>query len=487
MTLLSVCLWAGYAGVLLLLAHVAKGENVLLPGRVGAVVQSFAYVATYVSAVALVGFAGLGHGMGMQIQFVTFGCVWFGCWMVYRYVAWPTRVMQRAVNAETPIELMAKGFSSKRLGTFYGILSGVLILVYCSAVFKGGAVILASAVPLTEGQALWLLVALVAICVLWGGLRAVLYTEALQGFVMTLGVLALLVGALRYVGGFSPAMEALAALPPTEQANRGFLAVSSGAGGLNIIFLMLVTSVGVWAQPQMVQRHFALKSKSEARSIVPMAMLIIAVLLGGALFVGGISQLILGSAPISADLVIPRIVRMVLPEIFIQFFALAIVSASLSTASALLHVSCATLGRDVLGRKLQGAQWKIAVILCALAAGAFAVRSSSIIALICSTSWTLVAAAMWVPYIALIFRTPGLDGRSGWMASITGILAALGWYYAGYAPTSLGYSGMAAGGMFGHIHPMLVGMLSSATGLGMGLLWGRLRGKSAAEINAATA
>lgn len=479
MTLLSVCLWVGYAGLLLLLTHTAKGENVLLPGRVGAVVQSFAYVATYISAVALVGFAGLGHGMGMQIQLVTFGCVWFGCWMVYQFVAWPTRTLQRASKAETPIELMAKGFSSKSLGMFYGLLSGVLILIYCSAVFKGGAVILASAVPLAEDHALWLLVGLVAVCVLWGGLRAVLYTEALQGFVMTLGVLALLVGALRYVGGFSTAMESLAALPPSGQANRGFLALGSGASGMNIIFLMLITSVGVWAQPQMIQRHFALKSKEEARRITPMAMLIVAVLLGGALFVGGISQLILGPASISADQVIPRIVRLVLPEIFIQFFALAIVSASLSTASALLHVSCATLGRDVLGRKLQGAQWRVAVIICALAAGGFAVRSSSIIALICSTSWTLVASAMWVPYMALIFRMPGLDGRSGWLASVAGIAAALAWYVVGYTPTSMGYSGVSAGGLLGHVHPMLIGMLCSATGLMAGALWTWLQRKKA--------
>lgn len=476
MSIATALVWTGYAALLIFLTWLSRSRSrgstgsVLLPGRVGAVVQSFAYVATYVSSVALVGFAGLGHGMGMQVQFITLGCVWFGCWMVYRFIAWPTRMLQKRLGAQTPLELFGKGYGSAALGKYCGVISGVLILVYCSAVFKGGALILTSAVSLTETQALVVMVGIVAISVLWGGLRAVLYTEALQGFIMSLGVLVLLLGALRYVGGLGAAFEALAALPPTPQANNGFLALSSGAGGMNIIFLMLITSVGVWAQPQLIQRHFALKDKDEARSIIPMVMLIIGLLLGGALFVGGMSQIILGPEPISPDKVIPTIVRLVMPEAGVQLFALAIVSASLSTASALLHVSCATLGRDVLGKKLEGWSWRAAVLCGSLAAGAFALYSSSIIATICATSWTLVASAMWAPYLALLLPGLKLDKSVGWMSSLSGTVAALAWYFFGYAPTALHYSGMSAGGLLEHVHPMLVGILCSSAALILGLL-----------------
>lgn len=466
----TILLWFGYGAALLYLTYRSKGKNALLPGRVGALVQAFAYVATYISAVALVGFAGLGHSIGMQVQFVTLGCVWFGCWMVYKYVAWPTKVLQRALGAQTPIEMLAKGFGSRALRKFYGVLSGVLISIYCSAVFKGGALILASAVPLGPEQALIIMVGIVAVSVLWGGLRAVLYTEALQGLVMTVGIVLLVAGALHHVGGLGAAMRAMSALPPTPQADNGFLAMSSGAGGMNVVFLMLITSVGMWAQPQIMQRHFALKSREEARRIIPMVMLVIAVLLGGALFVGGISRIILGPEVISADAVIPSIVRLVLPPAGVQIFALAIVSASLSTASALLHVSCATLGQDVLGKKLSGWKWRVAVLCGALGSGLFAMYSSSIIAIICATSWTLVAAAMWVPYMALVVMGPGIDARSGWLATAFGIVSAAAWYFTGYAPSSLQYTGLCAPGLLGHVHPMLLGMGCSACGLALGLL-----------------
>ena len=132
-------------------------------------------------------------------------------------------------------------------------------------------------------------------------------------------------------------------------------------------------------------------------------------------------------------------------------------------------MSCATLGQDVLGKKLEGWKWRIAVICGALAAGFFAVYSSSIIALICATSWTLVAAAMWVPYIALLV-TRDIDSRTGWIASVSGIVTSMIWYFAGYAPTSLKYSGLAASGALGYMHPMIIGMFCSGCGLLVGLL-----------------
>lgn len=475
-------IWLGYVALLIFLTYSAKSKNVLLPGRVGAVVQAFAYVATYISAVALVGFAGLGHSMGMQIQLLTLGNVWLGCWLVYKYIAWPTRLVQKRLGAQTPAELISKGYGSSGLARYQGALSGLLLIIYCSAVFKGGALMLTSAVPLTEHQALALLVAIVALSVLWGGLRAVLFTEALQGMIMTVGVLMLLFGALRHVGGLGAVMDGLAALPPTPKANNGFLAVSSGAEGMNLFFVMLVLSVGMWSQPQIMQRHFALKSHDEARRIIPIVMLVLTVLLGSAYFVGGMSRLLLGPDVASPDVVIPTIVRMVLPEIGVQLFTLAVVSAALSTASAILHVSCAALGQDLLGRRLSGWSWRAVVVAGALTSGFFAVYSSSIIALICSTSWTLIAASTWLPYMSLLINGIGIDARSGWMASLGGTFGAVCWYFIGYAPTSLGFSGLAAPGFMGQLHPMLIGISASACGLALGLFMQRFRSRVKLEF-----
>lgn len=452
----TILVWAGYALALILVARLSRGRDVLLPGKVSILIQALAYVATYVSAVALVGFAGLCYQWGLQVVMVAAGSMWLGTWFVYRFLAWPTRLWQRKLHAKTPARMLSAATGSPAIKIYLGLLSSVLLVVYASAVFKGAAIMLAGALPISQNTALWALVGLVAISVSWGGLRGVLYTEALQGGIMVLGAVMLLTATLRTIGGPLEGIMALAALPPTPQANNGFTALSSGQGGLFVLSLVMVTSIGVWAQPQLVQRHFALKSAREARRIAPFAMLAIAVVLGGTFFSGALSRLILGPEAGAVDGIIPMLVKRLLPEAGAQLFTLAIVSASLSTASALMHIVAAGFGHDVLDRELKGREWQILVALCAAASGVFATRNLQILAIICTTSWTIIAAAILAPYLALLFIGDRIGKAAVWASSIGGLACAMLWYSAAYAPTSRGILHMAAPGILGSLHPFFV-------------------------------
>jgi Na+/pantothenate symporter len=448
--------WFLYGSALVALARWSRGRDVLLPGKVGVLVQALAYVATYVSAVALVGFAGLCHKWGLQMTLIAAGNMWLGTWFVYRFLAWPTRLWQRKLNAKTPAEMLGKAAGSPALKSYLGLLSGILLIVYASAVFKGAAIMLSGATSLSQNVCLWLLVGLVAASVSWGGLRGVLFTEALQGGIMVLGVLALLFAILKAVGGPLEGLSALASLEPTTQADRGFTALSSGQGGLFIFSLVAVTSIGVWAQPQLVQRHFALKSPVEACKVIPFAMLAIAIVVGGAYFSGALSRLVIGPDVESVDSVLPILIRRLLPEAGTQLFALAIISASLSTASALLHIVAASLTNDVVGKSPGRKTWMFIVPLCAIGSGIFAMKNSQIIAMICTTSWTLLAAAILVPYLTLLVVGDRFGKVTFWASSVSGLAAALGWFAAGYAPTSTGILHMSAPGLLGAIHPFFV-------------------------------
>jgi len=468
-SLSSLAIWVAYGAALLWLSRRVAAKDALASGRVPILIQALAYVATYVSAVALVGFAGLCHKYGLQMLLIAAGNVWFGVWFVYRFLAWPTRLLQRRLNASTPAELIARGSSSPRIRPFLGALFGLLLVVYGSAVFKGAALMMQGAVPWSESAWLWVLVGLVAVSVMWGGFRGVLYTEALQGGIMLTGVLLLLVAVLRAVGGPLEGLQALAKLPPTEDANRGFLALSSGGAGLNLIFLTLVTSVGVWAQPQMIQRHFALSSREQARRAAPLAMLAMGVTVGGAYFAGALSRLVLGPTVASPDHVVPLLVRQLLPEAGRQLFALAVVSASLSTASALMHIASACLGRDVMGRPLGRSEWRLAVAVSTVASGLFAAKSGAFVSWICATSWSLVACAALVPYLATLALKGQAPSLPTWASAVSGLASACAWHALAYAPTSLKLTGMAAPGLLGAIHPFLIGTGTSA--LVFGLAW----------------
>lgn len=467
MTLTIATTWIGYCLLLLAISRWANHSNALLPGRVGIVVQAFAYMATYVSAVALVGFGGLCHRYGLQMLFVAAGNVWLGTWFVYKYLAWPTRLFQRRYNARTPAQLLSRAYNSSKLQIFLGAISAILLIFYGSAVFKGAALIIAGVLPIHANTALVLLVLVVGLSVMWGGLRGVLYTEALQGAIMVLGVSALLIAIFKVVGGPMQGLRQLAELPPTAAANRGFLSLSSGAEGVNIISLTLVTSVGIWAQPQLIQRHFALNSRREASKVSPLAMLALVLVVGSMYFGGALSRLILGGSITNPDEVVPSLVGMLLPEIGQQIFALAVVSASLSTASALLHIASGSIWSDVLKLPATGEKskltWRAVVLGSVVSCGVIALKSSSIIAMICTTSWSILASATLVPYLFLLMRGPALSPIAALASSVSGVLGCLLWYVCGYAQTSLNITGISAGDFWGILPPIVVGTVVSAT------------------------
>ena len=170
----------------------------------------------------------------------------------------------------------------------------------------------------------------------------------------------------------------------------------------------------------------------------------------------------LGGGITNPDTVLPTLVHNLLPAIGQQLFALAIVSASLSTASALLHIASGSLGRDVLKKELKGWSWRIAVVLCTLGSGIFALKSGSIIAVICATSWTLLACAIMVPYLGLLAFGPKAGPRAALFSSLGGFFGSIAWYAAAYASTSKGLTGLAAPGILGAIHPIIPGILASA-------------------------
>ncbi len=474
---MTLLVWLLYGAGLVILARWERGRNVLLPGRISVFVQALAYVATYVSAVALVGFAGLSHRLGLQMLIIAAGTVWLGTWFVYRYLAWPTRVWQRRLSASTPAELLSKAYGAPRFAPYVGTLSAVLLVVYMSAVMKGAAVMLAGDLGVSLQAALWVVLLLVMVNVAWGGLRGVLFTEAVQGGIMLAGVLALLIALFKAIGGPLEGLHQMAALPATEAANRGFVALSSGEGGILVLSLTLVTGVGIWAQPQMIQRHFALRSRESRDRAVTIAMVSMAVVVGGAFAAGAFSRLILGPEAGHPDTIMPQLVSRLLPPTGRQLFTLAILSASLSTASALLHIIAGSLGHDVLHRKLQGKTWFAVVGASALASGLVALRSTQLIALVCATSWTLLASALLVPYVSLVlFSRGGITGGPAacWSSSLAGLSGSLAWYLFGYLPTSKALVGFGAPGLLGSIHPFIIGLLLSAGGMGVAILLERV-------------
>ncbi|WP_300715571.1 sodium:solute symporter family protein, partial [uncultured Bilophila sp.] len=364
------------------------------------------------------------------------------------------------LGARTPAQLLGLGHGSPALTRALALIFALFLGVYGSAVIKGAALLLAQIVPLPVWALIWLVAAIVGLTVFIGGLRGVLYTEAMQGVVMLVGMLMLVGAIFSRVGGPWEGMVALAALPPTPLANNGFAALSSGERGLFILSLVVVTSIAVWAQPQMMQRHFAIADPRQLRKTSPLAMFILTVLVGGAYFAASLSRLILPEVA-SPDEVMPSLVRMLLPEFALQIFVLAIVSASLSTATGIYHIAVSALSEDLRGRPSNRLSWFTGIVICVIVSGGCAQIKGQLVALLCTTSWSIVGAMALVPYVALV-RFGRRNATAAWVSAASGFLSCLAWYLLAYGPTSLW--GPQLGSVAAGNPPFFIGFLCSGIG-----------------------
>lgn len=464
----AASIWAAYVALFVFLARKGRGHDAALTGRVNFVVQAFAYVATYISAVALVGFGGLAHAYGLQMLLVAAGNVWLGTWAVYRFLAWPTRKWQKLLNVRSPAALVGMGHNSQLLGRALGLVFAVFLAVYASAVLKGGALLLAQVLPMPIWSLIWILALFVGACVYLGGLRGVLYTEAMQGMIMLLGILVIVGAVFIEVGGPLKGISDLAALPADSHANNGFTALSSGGPGLFILSLVTVTSIAVWAQPQMIQRHFAVSSKEQLARTTPLAMLVLTVLVGGAYFAASLSRLIMPDVS-NPDQVMPMLVQSILPSWGLHLFVLAVVSASLSTATALYHIASLAIAEDMRGKKSTRLGWSVGIALCVLVSASCAQTEGRLIAMLCTTSWSMVGAMALVPYVALV-RFGKRNATAAWCAALGGFSACLLWYLCVYAPTRSAAVSIPALADFGAMPPFFVGLGVSLLGWFAGIL-----------------
>lgn len=473
----NAIIWLLYIGAFVFLARKGRGHDAALSGRVGFAVQAFAYVATYISAVALVGFGGLAHAYGMQMLLVAAGNVWLGTWVVYRFLAWPTRVWQQHLGVRSPATLIGVGHGAPMLGRVLAFVFALFLGVYASAVIKGAALMLGQIIPLPLWSLVWCTALAVGLCVCVGGLRGVLYTEAMQGAIMLVGILMIIGAVLGKTGGPIQGLTDLAALPPTNLANNGFVGLSSGGAGLFILSLVMVTSVAVWAQPQMVQRHFALSSKAQTARIAPLAMLVLTILVGGTYFIAALSRLILPEVS-NPDAVMPLLVRQLLPDAGVHLFVLAIVSASLSTATALFHIASLAISEDVPARRNTPRSWRLGVFACVLVSAFCAQTEGSLIAILCTTSWGVVGSAALVPYVALV-RFGQRRAAAAWCSAVGGFTACVFWYLCVYKSTAI-YVLLPdfTSALPGQIPPFFIGVAASLTGWAVGMVYAALSPQS---------
>ena len=353
-------------------------KDYLLAGRsVHPFVMAMSYGAAFISTSALVGFGGIAGQFGMGLMWLVFMNIAFGIVAAFIWFGHRTRRMGVALDAKTFPEFIGKRFRSNGLKLFIAVVIFVFIPLYSSVVLISGARFLEQVMGLPYFWALGIFGAIVAVYVVFGGLKGVMYVDALMGTIMIFGMLLLLITCYVRLGGVIPAHEKLTAMSslvaeklPAEYllGHRGWTVMpefNSVWWWTLVSSLMLGVGIGALAQPQLAVRFMTVKSGRELNRAVMVGSIFILCTAGAAYMTGALSnvffyhpeiglggkvpQLAIEAAGGNPDIIIPMFIREALPPVVLYAFSLTMLSAAMSTLSSLFHVAGTSLGHDIGG------------------------------------------------------------------------------------------------------------------------------------------
>ncbi|MEI6157844.1 MAG: sodium:solute symporter family protein, partial [Atribacterota bacterium] len=299
LTLLVHLLLTGYLGYLGY-RRTKNATDYLLAGREAhPFIMALSYGATFISTSAIVGFGGAAATYGMSLLWLTFLNIFAGIFIAFVIFGHRTRTMGYNLDAHTLPELLGKRYQSRFIEVLSGIIIFLFMPIYTAAVMMGLSQFLAVNLNISYEVALFVFSAIVAVYVIMGGLKGVMYTDALQGTIMFVGMVILLVLAYTRLGGITAAHESLTKLNPFiielfgKIGHQGF--TSMPAFGSNLWWTVISTivlgvGIGVLAQPQLVVRFMTVKSTRELNRATLVGGIFILFMTGVAFTVGAVSN-----------------------------------------------------------------------------------------------------------------------------------------------------------------------------------------------------
>ena len=353
---MKIALLAAYFGVLLWIGFKCRRragsvDGFVLGGRsVGAWLTAFAYGTSYFSAVVFVGYAGqFGWRYGISATWAGIGNALIGSLLAWVVLGRRTRLLTQHLDSSTMPEFFGRRFDSKALKLVASAIIFVFLVPYTASLYNGLSRLFGMAFSMDYSLCIVLMSVLTAIYVIAGGYLATAVNDFIQGLIMLVGLVAVIAAVLASKGGFAAALDGLARVnDPAVATTPGIFTSFFGPDPLNLLFVVILTSLGTWGLPQMVQKFYAIKNEDAIRKGTVISTLFAFVVAGGCYFLGGFGRLFGDKVDVAKDgfdAIIPAMLSNLGPGL-IALTVILVLSASMSTLSSLVITSSSTLTSD---------------------------------------------------------------------------------------------------------------------------------------------
>ena len=390
----------------------------VLGGRsVGPWLTAFAYGTSYFSAVVFVGYAGqFGWKYGIASAWAGVGNAVIGSLLAWAILGRRTRIMTQHLGSATMPQFFASRFDSQKLKLAASVLIFIFLIPYTASLYNGLSRLFGMAFDIPYEVCVIAMALLTAVYVIIGGYMATAINDFIQGIIMLVGIIAVVIAVLNNHGGFTQAIEKLSQVsdPGASVAPGGFTSLF-GPDPVGLMGVVLLTSLGTWGLPQMVQKFYAIKNEKAISKGMIISTVFALIVAGGCYFLGGFGRLYADKLDIAADgfdSIIPTMLSGLSPFL-IAVVVILVLSASMSTLSSLVLTSSSTLTLDFIkGTLVKNLSEKKQLLLIRILVGVF-ITISVIIALVqYNSSVTFIAQLMGISWGALAgaFLAPFLYG-----------------------------------------------------------------------------
>ncbi len=333
--------------------HATDVNGFVLGGRsVGPWLTAFAYGTSYFSAVVFVGYAGqFGWKYGVAATWAGIGNAIIGSLLAWVVLGRRTRIMSQHLDSATMPQFFGERFGSKALKIGSSVIIFIFLIPYTASLYNGLSRLFGMAFNIDYSVCIILMAILTAIYVTAGGYMATAINDFIQGMVMLVGIVVIIAAVLASKGGFMAALDGLARVTDeTVSTTPGVFASFFGPDPLNLLFVVILTSLGTWGLPQMVQKFYAIDNEDSIKKGTIISTFFALVVSGGCYFLGGFGRLFSDEIDVVAngfDSVVPTMLSGLSP-ILIALVVILVLSASMSTLSSLVIASSSTLTIDFL-------------------------------------------------------------------------------------------------------------------------------------------
>ncbi len=411
-------------------------SDFVLGGRgIGAWFTAFAYGTSYFSAVIFVGYAGkFGWNYGVASTWIGIGNAVIGSLMPWLILGRRTRTMTKHLDSKTMSDFFEKRYASKKLKTASALIIFLFLIPYTASVYNGLSRLFEKGFGIPYKYCIIGMAVFTAIYVIIGGYKATAMNDFVQGILMLVGIAAVVIAVLNEHGGLSSSIDAMAEI---ESANgkTGEFASLFGPDPINLIGVVILTSLGTWGLPQMVQKFYAIKDDKAVKIGTIVSTFFAVVVAGGCYFLGGFGRLFVknvdGVPEGGFDGIVPTMMEK-LPTLLFAIVIVLVLSASMSTLSSLVLTSSSTLTldlvkpimKDKMDEKKQVLIMRIFIAVFLLISVSLAIMTlenpQTIISTLMSISWGALAGAFLAPFMYGLFWK-GVTKAAVWASFISGV------------------------------------------------------------------